>query len=94
MIEYPKYQISNKGHVRNKKTLRILKSTPTEKGRWRYHQVTIRNKLNEKKVVYNHRLVAEYFVPNPNNYPIVTFKDKNIHNLVDTNLVWVEKIPF
>ena len=36
-----------------------------------------------------HRLVAEYFVPNPNNYPVVDHLDDNKQNCKASNLEWV-----
>ena len=35
-----------------------------------------------------HRLVAEYYVDNPDNLPIVRHKDNNTQNYAYTNLVW------
>ena len=48
---------------------------------------------NDGKWVYEyvHKLVAETFVPNPNNYTIINHKDGNKHNNEATNLEWVSK---
>ena len=44
---------------------------------------------NSKKKTYQvHRLVAEYFLPNPNNYPIVLHKDNIKLNTHYSNLKW------
>ena len=40
-------------------------------------------------MVYAHRLVAELFLPNPNNYPYVHHKDANRLNNDVSNLEWV-----
>lgn len=41
-----------------------------------------------QKLFKVHRLVAEYFIPNPNNYPIVNHKDGNKSNTDVSNLEW------
>lgn len=38
-----------------------------------------------------HRLVAEAFIPNPNNLPEINHIDKNTSNNDYTNLEWIEK---
>jgi hypothetical protein len=45
-----------------------------------------KNNKQYKKVV--HRLVAEAFIPNPNNYPTVDHIDRNRQNNKVTNLRW------
>ena len=35
------------------------------------------------------RLVAEQFIPNPNNYPVVWYKDNDPYNCNANNLIWV-----
>lgn len=45
-------------------------------------------KNGKAKKIKMHRLVAETFIPNPNNYPCVNHKDENkLNNCVD-NLEW------
>lgn len=71
---------------------RMLKSIPTKKStridKRGYEKVMLyKNKKGYCKQV--HRLVAENFIPNPNNLPQVNHKDGNkLNNKVD-NLEWV-----
>ena len=59
---YPNYSVSNLGRVKSKKTGKLLKSYRT-KG---YLRVSLYNDAGRKcKLV--HRLVAEAFIPNPQN---------------------------
>lgn len=43
---------------------------------------------NKKYRQYVHRLVAEKYLPNPNGYEHVLFKDGNVKNCNITNLEW------
>lgn len=82
-----RYQVSSFGRVRkikNDGTVRNLKTTVFGFG---YAHLNLM--LNGKqKSVQVHRLVAEAFVENPNNYPIVNHKDENKLNNHATNLEW------
>lgn len=51
--------------------------------------VLIRITLDSKQY-YVHKLIAELFVPNSNNYKYVTFKDGNHDNYNSYNLQWIE----
>lgn len=83
------YQVSNLGRVRslnyNKtKTVRTLKLTSNAKG---YLQLILHKngKISSRKV---HRLVAEAFIPNPEELPQVNHKDENKTNNCVDNLEW------
>ena len=79
------YLIRDNGTIWSEKRNRELKGTLQ---RNEYHTVylTFNNRQYNFMV---HRLVAEYFCDNPNNYSIVHHKDGNKHNNQANNLEWV-----
>ena len=89
MAESDKYEISNTGLVRHKRLCRLLKGY----NRNGYRQVSIKsdntNNQNSNLARLIHRLVAQTFIPNPNNKPFVDHIDTNILNNNVTNLRWV-----
>ena len=80
------YLIDESGSIWNKHN-KILKSFISKNG---YKSITLGNKAKkENKGFTIHRLVAETFIPNPDNKPFVNHKDRNkLNNNVD-NLEWV-----
>ena len=82
-----KYQISNLGNVYSLITNKILKPGLTLDG---YYQVNL-YKNGVKKHLYIHRLVAQSFLDNTNNYPIINHKDENPMNNIYSNLEWCDK---
>lgn len=81
MLTLDDYEITTDGQVINKKTGRVLKGQPNAKG---YLRVSI-----SKKLMFVHRLVAEKYIPNPDNLPQVNHKDGNKLNNSVENLEWV-----
>lgn len=73
MKEQNNYEVSNKGKIRNKKTKRILKTTISYKGYERF--IVYINK--KPKCFYIHRVVANNFIENPNNYKEINHKNEN-----------------
>lgn len=78
-----RYTINIKGEVTNKKTKRILKPTLTTNGYMRQYICG--------KGYQVHRLIAEHFIPNPNNYPEINHIDCNRINNSIENLEWVTR---
>ena len=83
------YQISNYGRVkslgndRNRKE-KILKNQSNNK---KYEIINL-CKNGKIKRYFIHRLVAEAFIPNPNNLPYINHKDENPSNNYVNNLEW------
>lgn len=81
-----KYSISDSGEVRNDSTGKMLKQSIHVNG---YCVVGIYNKEKKQTSHYRvHRLVAEAFIPNPDNKEIVNHIDGNKHNNSVENLEW------
>jgi len=82
--EFPKYEISNFGRVKNHKN-RILKIGTHRDG---YKQIVLRkNKKSYTRKI--HRLVAIAFIPNPENKPVVNHIDEDKTNNQAENLEWM-----
>lgn len=58
-----------------------------ELNRIKYHRITL-SQNNIQKRFQTHRLVAEYFIPNPDNKPCVNHIDGNGMNNNVSNLEW------
>lgn len=87
---FPGYQVSDTGRVRSR--INNRHGVGTE-----YHELKPVNggKQNRKSVQLGrgnrrsiHRLVAEAFIPNPNNHPLVRHLDDNPENNSVENLAW------
>lgn len=94
------YQISNLGRVKSLKRVivrnnnrpllveeKILKQYILKKGN--YLRIGLR-KNGKRKFYLVHRLVAEAFIPNPNNLPQVNHKDENTSNNCISNLEYCD----
>lgn len=84
--ENPEYQISSYGRVLGKRG-NIRKLCVKKDGRL----AVIISVNGKQKEFLIHRLVAQAFIPNPNNYPEIHHKDKNYQNNRADNLEWVDK---
>jgi hypothetical protein len=83
------YQISNIGNIKsldynNTKKEKIMKVSTRKDG----YQSIVLTKNGKPKQFYIHRLVAETFIPNPDNLPLINHKDCNPSNNTVSNIEW------
>lgn len=77
------YMVSNTGKVFSKRKNKILKQALKRNGYLSVDLVSV-----NKRTVSVHRIVAEAFIPNMFNYPVVNHKDENKFNNNANNLEW------
>jgi hypothetical protein len=84
--EFPKYFINEKGELFSNRygEMKKMKNFITITG-YPAVVISIKGKRRHKTI---HRLVAETFLPNPNNYTDVDHKDNNRLNCNVNNLIW------
>jgi len=94
------YKVSNLGNVKSLdrivdnegKYFRHLKGKPKAQKQQHNGYMTVnlyKNGINKQYKTFRvHRLVAEAFLPNPNNLPFVNHKDENKQNNNVNNLEW------
>lgn len=80
------YEVSNKGNVRNVRRNKLLRLSKTNYG---YIRVVL-SKNRIKTLLSVHRLVAQAFLPNPDNLPMINHKDEDKTNNNVTNLEWCD----
>jgi len=86
-----KYSVSNKGRLRVKTKNGYKYRTGSLTSNYthtKYVKVTVSHK-GKSKTLMMHRLVAEAFIPNPDNKPMVNHKDLDGSNNKVENLKWV-----
>ncbi len=86
VVNYPPYEVSNLGKVRNKKTNRFLALYKQKDG---YIRVSLRTN-NKGKYIHAHRVVATTFVDNPDPEKNISVDhiDRNRENNCVSNLRW------
>lgn len=92
--DYPNYDVSNMGRVRNNKTMKVLSLRETGKKlkNGRYYSVSLgQGTANSFKDFKIHRLVAQAFIPNPFNKREVNHKDGDKRNNAVSNLEWCSR---
>ena len=85
--DYPNYYVSNYGSIKNIKKNTLLTPYLNERG---YLTIFLYNNGQRKRFAV-HRVVAEAFLPNPNNLPQINHLDECKTNNNVNNLEWISQ---
>ena len=80
-----KYSVSDEGQIKNEITGRILKLRPSHRGYLKTN-ISINGKI---RTIFIHQIVAQLFIPNPNNLPQVNHIDGDKTHNNKENIEWV-----
>lgn len=87
VLGYSQYNVSKKGEIVNIVTGKTLKPFVDRRG---YENYSLWGDDGHRKTMRCHQLVAQVYIPNPNNYPQVDHLDCNKRNNSVSNLEWVD----
>lgn len=84
IYKFPNYKVNEYGDIRNIKKNKLMSVYTKDNG---YKFVKLSNNGTSKECRV-HRLVAEAFIPNPDNLPFINHKDEDRGNNNVDNLEW------
>lgn len=82
------YQVSNRGRMKSFKADPSGKVMSLRNKTGDYIRIVLQKRGRKQETVLVHRLVANVFIPNPLNLPVVNHKDGNKQNNSASNLEW------
>lgn len=89
--EYPSYKVTKSGKVYSYRQGNMLKPLSVVLDSSGYPIVKLYDDTNKKRTIAVHRIIADTFIPNPNNLECINHKDEDKTNNFVENLEWCTK---